>query len=174
MNIIVKLTGALHTEILRDLSRRHPFAAERVGFVAGRLGTGADGSRLLLLTRYYPIADTEYLNDQRVGARIGSEAITKAMHVVYHGRGAHEGIFHIHLHGHRGETGMSGVDSREIPPLIPGFQSVGRDAPHGIIILSFDHGSAWVWLPGSDEAIQAATMAVIGGPIGVFHRVRKS
>jgi hypothetical protein len=174
MKITVKLTGALHTEMLRDLSRRHPFAAERVGFVAGRIGTGADGSRLLLLTRYYPIADAEYLKDKLVGARIGSEAITKAMHTVYHGRATHEGIFHIHLHGHQGEPGMSGVDSREIPPLIPGFQSIGRDAAHGVIILSFDHGSAWVWLPGNDEALQAASMAVIGVPIGVFQQRRNA
>lgn len=174
MKIIVKLTGTLHNEILRDLSRSHPFADERVGFVAGRLGTGASGNRLLLLTHYYPIADSEYLKDQSVGARIGSEAITKAMHTVYYGRTAHEGIFHIHLHGHRGETSMSGVDSREIPPLIPGFQSVGREAAHGIIILSLDHGSAWVWLPGNEASLQAASMAVIGAPIGVFNQRRNA
>jgi hypothetical protein len=49
--------------------------------------------------------------DHIVGAR------TWAMQAVYHGRPAREGIFHIHLHAHRGETGMSETDQREIPGL---------------------------------------------------------
>jgi hypothetical protein len=170
--IKIKLTGALHAEILQDLKRPHPFAAERVGFVTGRTGTLANG-RLILLTGYHVIADHEYLKDHKVGARIGSEAITWAMRATYHGRPKREGVFHIHLHGHRGPTGMSGTDSREIPPMISGFRSVGRDASHGIIILSLNHGSAWVWLPGDDEAIQAASMSVIGNPIGVFEQGEK-
>jgi hypothetical protein len=167
MMIKIKLTGALHTEMLQDLTRRHPFAAERVGFVTGRIGTLAAG-RLILLTKYHVIPDDQYLKDRKVGARIGSEAITWAMRAAYHGRGAHEGVFHIHLHGHNGQTGMSGTDSREIPAMISGFRSVGRDAAHGIIILSLNHGAAWVWLPGDEEPVQAASMAVIGSPIGVF------
>lgn len=43
---------------------------------------------------------------------------------------------------------MSKTDRDEIPPMMPGFQSVGRDAAHGIIVLSLDHGSGWVCLPG--------------------------
>jgi hypothetical protein len=39
---------------------------------------------------------------------------------------------------------MSLTDSRELPKLIPGFQSVGPDAPHGIIIFSRNHGAGWV------------------------------
>ena len=169
--IKVKLTGELHGEILRDLKRPHPFAAERVGLVFARTGTLSDGGRLILFTKYHSIPDGQYVNDPKVGARIGSEAITWAMQAAYHGRPRREGVFHIHLHGHRGETGMSGTDQREIPPMIPGFQSVGRDAAHGIIILSLDHGSAWVWLPGDEEPCQAASMSVIGSPIGVLqHR----
>jgi hypothetical protein len=165
--IKIKLTGALRAEMLKDLKRPHPFAAERVGFVTSRIGTLA-GGRLILLTGYRTIPDHEYLKDHKVGARIGSEAITWAMQAAYHGRGKREGVFHIHLHGHRGQTGMSGTDSREIPPMISGFRAVGREAAHGIIILSLDHGSAWVWLPNNKEPVQAASVAVIGAPIGVF------
>jgi hypothetical protein len=168
MNILIKLTGLLHSQMLDDLRRRHPFAAERVGFASGRLGTLQDGGRLVLLTRYQSIPDDQYIDDPTVGARIGSEAITNAMQSAYFGRQAQEGVFHVHLHGHHGKTGMSHTDQREIPPLIPGFQSVGRQAPHGIIILSLDHGSVWVWLPGNKEAIKAASVATIGAPIGVF------
>jgi hypothetical protein len=173
MKIHIKLTGALHAEIVRDLTRSHPFAAERVGFVSGKTGTATVGGRLILLTRYHSIPDHEYVKDRSVGARIRSDAITWAMQAAYHGRPAREGVFHIHLHRQRGETGMSGTDRREIPKMIPGFQSVGRDAAHGIIILSLDHGSGWVWLPGDPEPIQAASMAVIGAPLGVFISGRK-
>jgi len=172
MKVHIKLTGALHTEIMRDLMRPHPFAAERVGFVFGRLGSLSDGGRLVLLTRYHSIPDEQYVEDETVGARIGSEAMTWAMQAVYHGRPTREGIFHIHLHGHKGETGMSATDTREIPRLMPGFQSVGREAGHGIIILSLDHGSCWLWTPGSAEPVQASCMSVIGAPIGVFDRRR--
>jgi hypothetical protein len=172
MKTHIKMTGELHATILRDLTRQHPFAAERVGFVFGRLGSLADGGRLVLLTRYHSIPDGQYVEDDTVGARIGSEALTWAMQAVYHGRPAREGIFHIHLHGHQGEAGMSATDRREIPKLIPGFQSVGRDAGHGIIILSLDHGSGWVWVQGSDEPAYAECISVIGAPIGVFERRR--
>ncbi len=168
MNTLIKLTGTLHKEMLDDLRRRHPFAAERVGFATGRLGTLRDSGRLVLLTRYHSIPDDQYIDDPTVGARIGSDAITNAMQHAYFGRQTREGVFHVHLHGHHGKTGMSYTDQHEIPPMIPGFQSVGRQAPHGIIILSFDHGSVWVWLPGNKEAIHAASVAVIGAPIGVF------
>ncbi len=167
MTIRMKVPGALYADILRDLERPHPFAAERVGFATGRIGTLTDG-RLILLTGYHCIPDHEYVDDPGVGARIGSASITWAMQAAYYGRPRHEGVFHIHVHGHRGRTGMSGVDAREIPLMIPGFMSVGREAAHGIIILSLNHGSAWVWLPGEQESVRAASMAVIGSPVSVF------
>src|SRR5207247_886817 len=114
--------------------------------------------------------DEQYLEDRTVCARIGREAITWAMQAVYHGRPAHEGIFHVHLHDHRGATGMSPVDRDEIPKLIPGFQSVGPEAVHGMIILSRDHGAGFVWLLGHLEAVTAGTISVIGKPVQVFEQ----
>ena len=168
MKVEIRLTGSLHEEILRDLARLHPFAGERVGFVFGRVGSLANGAKLVLLNRYHSIPDDQYIDDETVGARIGSDALTWATQAVYYGRPAGEGIFHIHVHPHLGETGMSPVDRREIPKLVPGFQSVGREAMHGIIILSRDHGSGWVWLPGREEPVAADTISVIGKPLGVF------
>jgi hypothetical protein len=170
VTIAVKLTGILYEEICRDLRRRHSFAAERAGFVFGRTGIGADGRRLVLLTRYESIPDDHYVDDPTVGACIGPDAMTSAMQAVYRGRPRHEGIFHIHLHEHRGETDMSRTDRDGIPPMIPGFRRSGREAPHGIIILSADHGSAWVSLPGSAGLVQAVEIAVIGSPLGVFRK----
>lgn len=168
MRIDIKLASSLYNEIVHDLDRAHPFAGERVGFVMGRMTSLADEHKLVLLTRYNSIPDRHYVKDNAVGARIGPDAMTSAMQAVYHGRKTHEGIFHVHIHEHRGPPGMSGVDRRETPKLIPGFKSMGRTAPHGIIILSRDHGSGWVWLPDSDDAVLAQTINVIGAPIHVF------
>jgi hypothetical protein len=171
MKIILKIPGFLHEGIMRDLARPHPFAAERVGFVLARLGQLPQG-RLVLLTKYLSIPDHHYVHDRLVGARIGPEAMTSAMQAVYHGRQNREGIFHIHQHPHEGETGMSQTDFRELPKLIPGFQSVGGEAPHGIIILSRNHGSGWIWLPSKDTPIAADSLCVIGCPLGVFEKGR--
>ena len=168
MKTDIKLTGPLYDQIVQDLCRPHPFAAERVGFVFARIGSLCDHGKLILLNRYHSIPDEQYVDDPTVGARIGSDAMTWAMQAVYYGRAAREGLFHIHLHGHDGETGMSRTDREEIPKLIPGFQSVGNEAAHGIIILSSDHGSGWVWLQGSKDPIRAACVTVVGVPIGVF------
>jgi len=31
--------------------------------------------------------------------------------------------------------------------------TVGREAAHGVIILSLEHGAGWVWLPGRKEPL---------------------
>jgi hypothetical protein len=174
MTVGIKMTGRLYDEILRDLERPHPFAHERVGFVFGRVGTGGAGGKLVLLTRYHAVPDAQYIDDLSVGARIGLDAMTWAMQAIYHGRSTREGIFHIHLHGYPGETGMSKTDRDEIPPMMPGFQSVGRDAAHGFIILSLDHGSGWICLPGDAILVASGSIAVIGAPVQVFERCRPS
>jgi len=170
MRIHLKMRGSTYREIIRDLVRPHPFATERVGFVFGRTGSLANQGKVILINRYHSIPDSHYVEDPTVGARIGSEALTWAMQAVYHGRPSREGIFHIHMHGHKGEPGMSATDAFEIPKVLPGFQSTGRHASHGIIILSRDHGSAWVWLPASQGPARADAVIVVGAPVGMFER----
>ncbi len=170
MNIHLKLTDALYRDVTRDLGRPHPFALERIGFVLGRIGTHTDESTIIYLTKYHVIPDEHYIFDRAVGARIGPEAIVWATQAAFHGRPLKEGIFHIHLHSHNGVTAMSATDAREIPKLLPGFRSVGREACHGIIILSLDHGSAWISLPDKTELIAAKSINVIGAPIRIFEQ----
>lgn len=170
MNTYIRLTGKLYDDIFRDLRRPHPFAAERVGFVLGQITSITDDGKLILLTRYHSIRDEHYVDDPSVGARIGSEAIAWAMEAAYRGRTTRAGVYHIHLHDYDGPTGMSRTDRTEIPKLIPGFQSVSCTASHGIIILSRNHGSGWVWLPGDEEARRADSIQVIGVPVDVFDR----
>jgi hypothetical protein len=134
------------------------------------MGLLADESTLIILTRYQSIPDDQYVEDPSVGARIGNKALTWAMQALYFGRTTSEGIFHIHMHQHKDETRMSWIDSRDTPKLIPGFQSVSNEAAHGIIILSLNHGSGWVWLPARKEPFTADTMSVIGAPVSIFER----
>lgn len=159
--ISFKLTAVLYRTILEDLSRPHPIAAERAGFVFGRATDLGSDRRLILLTTYRSIPDRHYVEDDSVGARIGAHAITEAMQAVYAGRGAGQGIFHVHLHCHNGPPRMSSVDHSELPPMLPGFHSVGRGAPHGIMILSLTHAAAWVYQPEGD-LIGASRISVIG------------
>jgi hypothetical protein len=160
--------------MLEDLARPHPFAAERVGFAAGRIGTLPGDDRMVLLTRYTPVPDEQYLDAPDVGACIGSDAIVTATQAVYTGRARREGVFHVHMHPNLGAPRMSSTDSREIPKLMPGFQSVGPDAPHGIVIWSRDHGSAWVWLAGAKAPVAADSIAIVGAPIAVFEQRRSA
>ncbi|HST51086.1 MAG TPA: hypothetical protein VLJ61_03670 [Pyrinomonadaceae bacterium] len=170
MRIEIKLSGALYSEMMQDLMRPHPFAAERVGFAFARVTALRDHGSLVLLNRYHSIPDSQYVDDATVGARIGADALTWAMQEVYRGRPAHEGIFHIHLHCHDGQTDMSRTDKHEIPQLIPGFRSVGRNGAHGIIILSLNHAVGWVWLLSAGAPVLATKVMVIGTPIHVFER----
>ena len=169
MTVVIKLTGRLYSDIKSDLVRPHPFALERVGFAHGRL-TDGESCKLLLLTTYHAVPDDHYVDDARVGARIGSDCITWAMQAAHRGRTTGEGVFHVHAHAHRGEPTMSATDTHELPALVPGLQAVSRDCPHGIIILSDDHAAAWAWLPRAPEAAHVEAVNVIGVPLRTFLR----
>lgn len=65
MNIRFKITSALLATVRIDLRRPHPFAHERVGFLAAGLAAAHD--ELLILARdYRPVRDDEYLRDPSV------------------------------------------------------------------------------------------------------------
>jgi hypothetical protein len=168
MTLEIRLPRSLYNQAVDDLRRPHPFAWERVGFLFGRSGNAGDGFDLVLLTRYRSIPDDHYLEDESVGARIGQAALTQAMRDLYHGRNQKEGLFHVHLHDDKGETGMSRTDARELPAMIPGFQAVAKGSTHGILILSADHGTAWGWLPGTKEGVVAARVVIAGAPLSIF------
>jgi hypothetical protein len=170
MRVAIKFPGPLYEAVRRDLERPHAFAEERVGFVGGRIGTLSGEACVVLITRYDAIPDNDYVEDSDVGAKIGQDAIVRATQAAYYGRAAREGLFHIHLHPHRGQTWMSRVDACDTPQIIQGIQAVSPNAPHGIIILSMDHGSGWVWLPSSKHPIVAESLSVIGAPVGVFEQ----
>jgi hypothetical protein len=150
VKIIFRTTQAFVMAAHHDLARPHRFAAERVAFVTVRAAL-ARRSLLLLAEGYHPVADEDYVDDPRVGAMMGQEAIRKALDLAL----LHEvGVMHMHEHGHRGRPGFSGIDLSEQLRFVPDFFSVRPEMPHGAIVLSHDRGAGRVWLgPDRIEAI---------------------
>ena len=161
MNIRFKITSALLTTIRIDLRRPHPFAHERVGFIAAGLASAHD--ELLILAREYrPVRDDEYLRDPSVGAMMGDQAIRRARQWAMDGLVA---IFHVHSHGGRGVPGFSGVDIRENAKFIPNFVSVARQCVHGAIVLSDSAAFGQVWLGRAAPHPFISRFSEVGMPI---------
>ena len=165
MNIKARLTRKLLEGVRADLSRPHAFAAERVGFLFGRLGTAGPDSLLVIMTGYEPLGDDRYIDDPRSGARIDSQAIRGAMQGVLD-RG--EGVFHVHMHEWPGRPRLGRMDAEEIPRIVTGFRRAGPAYAHGIFLLHAEECAAWVWLPGEDGAVVAEAVSVVGYPLQVF------
>jgi len=156
------MTRSLHDQVRADLTRAHRFAAERVGFLYGRLSCAGEDERLILLTAYSALDDDRYIEDPHAGARIDSQAIRGAMQGVLD---RCEGVFHVHLHDFPGKAHFSWMDRDELPRLIPSFQVVGPRFAHGLFLLSEDECAAEVWLPGSEKAVEAARISIVGYPL---------
>lgn len=167
MNIHMKLSRQLFDTMQRDLSRPHTVAAERVGFLYARLGTGEAGTSLILATDYVPVPDDQYLADEAVGARISGGAIRSTMQRVLSNG---EGALHVHRHDHRGRPWFSRVDLGELSRLVPSFQNVGPQAVHGALLLSLTETIALVWLPGHHEPTGVTRVSLIGQPLKFIGR----
>jgi hypothetical protein len=75
------------------------------------------------------------------------------------------GIFHVHLHAHRGVPGFSGVDRQNILRLAPGFRGVSGKNAFGAIVLSETDAAALVWLPAEERPRPASCITVTGWPL---------
>ena len=163
MKLEMKLTAVLRDQILADLRRPHKFAAERIGFCSVRQ-TPTDDGVLLLVVGYSPVADEHYIRDPKVGARIGEPALTAAMHQAYYGRETGTGFFHVHLHNHKGPTGMSQNDRSSIPLVVDGLRQINGKAPHGLIIFSADHAYACATTANSEKILEEVDVIGVIGP----------
>ncbi len=165
MRVKIRLSRRLNDEVRTDLSRPHPFAAERIGLLFGRLSDAGPNRSIILMTSYVPIADDRYIDDPSAGARIDSQAIRGAMQGVLDRQ---EGVFHVHRHEWPGIPRLSTMDSDEIPLVVNGFRNVGPGFAHGMVLLSTDQYAAWVWLPGAKHSVQAEAVSVVGYPLEIF------
>jgi hypothetical protein len=162
MIVRLRIPRSIYDDIRRDLRRPHEFAAERVGFAEVRLGIGEGEERLVIVAGYAPVADENYINDPMSGARIDGTAIRKAMTTILQ---KHIGLFHVHLHDFPGLPRLGQMDKREIPRLVKTFRSTGPSHAHGILLLSEDAFSAWVWLPGEVSPVTPTKATVVGMPL---------
>jgi len=158
MKIRFKITSALLATIRIDLRRPHPFAHERVGFIAAGLATAYD-TLLILAREYQPVRDDEYLDDPNVGAMMSAHAIRRARQWTMDERSA---IFHVHTHGGRGLPGFSSVDFRENAKFIPNFVSVTPQCVHGAIVLSDTAAIGQVWLDRTSPAPFISAFSEVG------------
>lgn len=162
MKVRVRLAGAVYDQIRADLMRPHPFAEERVGFVAASLGDVGGSDPLVLLHSYVAVPDGRYIDDPKTGARIDATAIRNVMQRVLDER---QGMFHVHMHYHKGPTRFSRLDRAELPRLVASFRGVGPGFAHGLLLLSEDHGLASVCIPGHEQPFNAERVTVVGRPL---------
>jgi hypothetical protein len=161
MNIHFKITSALLTAVRIDLRRPHPFAHERVGFIAS--GMSSTGNDLLILARVYrPVLDEDYLNDPSVGAMMGPDAIRKSLEWAMQTRAA---LFHVHTHGGRGMPQFSGIDLRENAKFVPDFLKVAPQYGHGAIVLSDTAARGQVWLSREQKYTFIDRFTEVGSPL---------
>ena len=156
MPITIHLPRGLHHGVLADLRRPHEHAAERIGFLYGRFVSG--DQPLVMMTRYVPVPDEQYVVDDTIGARINGDAIRAAMQGVLD---TGEGVFHTHLHEWPGTPWFSRTDDEELPRLIPAFRAVGPTQAAGLFLLSPDSAIADVWLPGAQGPERVIRISVV-------------
>lgn len=158
----VRLSRTLVEAMKADLRRPHAFAAERVGFLSVATGRSDGGELLVLGLEYQPVNEDDYIEDATVGVKIGVGAIRAAVDRV---RISRRGLFHVHLHEHRGVPGFSSTDRREQPRLVESFRHVEGRVPHGMLVLSEDSATAWVWLPGERSPVRPISITIVGYPM---------
>lgn len=162
MSVRFKITKPLLENIRRDLARPHAHAAERVGFIACRVGALVTGEMIILAHRYHPVEDEDYLQDVRVGAMMGSTAIRKAMQCSLSECAA---MFHVHIHQHCGRPWYSETDLTEYAKFVPDFWNVRPEMPHGAILLSQDSMIGLCWDTGSRRKSEIAKFQIMGAPL---------
>ena len=163
MKVDLRIPGALYTEALADLRRPHAFAAERVGFFTVAMGRLSASHLMLLAKRYSPVLDEHYIDDPYAGARINADAIRASLQRILDDG---DGQLHVHIHEHRGMPMPSGMDAREMPPLLRSMAVTNAACAHGALIFSQNGAWAEVLASGPDgQLIEVDTITVVGFPL---------
>lgn len=162
--IFFRIPKAIHLEMLNDLRRKHSHAWERMGFLHTRLKWLDEKTVLIIANSYQVLEDEDYIRDSTVGAKIGSEAIRKAMQLMMDNQ---TGGFHVHLHDHKGRPVPSLVDERGIPGIIESLSHATKEQATGMLILSGDGFYDEIRIPGVKKKLKADSISVVGFPIHV-------
>lgn len=162
MLIHLKIPRAIHDAMFSDLTRPHPFAYERVGFLLVKKGTISPDSFLLLAAEYQAIPDSFYIKDLNVGAKINSTAIRSAMELAMICR---YGIIHTHLHHDEYSSLFSRTDESEFKKLIPSFHNIGGSSVHGAIVFSGNRYTGAILPKKHDKPVELSRITIVGYPI---------
>jgi hypothetical protein len=167
MRVVFRITADLLHAVVADLRRPHPFAVERVAFLSCRVGALQPAGWVVLAHGLHPVADGDYLPDRSVGAMMGPSAIRKALQVAL----THEvGMFHVHIHPHRGVPSFSRVDVRETAKFVPDFWHVRPHLVHGALVLSLDSATGRCWHPQSATPVPFTEFVVVGAPMKIWRQ----
>ncbi len=168
MNIRLRLPQTLLSEIHTDLSRPHPRAAERVGFLTCG-STNVDGRDLLLLAQaWHVIDDSNYLDDPSVGACIGPVAFRRILQNVYRQPAS---IIHVHRHEHAGRPQFSRTDVRSMHEFVPSFFNACPTRPHGALVLSHDRANGMIWVRADSAGQPIEIYELVGMPLQRWGRI---
>lgn len=170
MTTLFRAPATLLRRVRDDLSRDHPFAAERVGFIACRAGGLDNGGLVVLASSYQPVADGDYVNDRRFGATMGPAAIRKALTLAYNAGTEDISIFHVHMHEHRGRPGFSRIDLAENAKFVPDFFNAAPRMPHGAIVLSRDQAFGLCWRTREARPDPIDRFVSVGVPVEIWTR----
>lgn len=163
-DVKIKIPASLLAEIKNDLRREHAHAYERAGFLFGKRVIAKPDTHIVYLNQYMSVDDRNYVVDPSVGARINSQAITKAMQHAYTEK---KGMFHVHLHDFDFSDlpGFSGTDEDELPPIAKSGLNFVPDEFHGIIVLGNSAINAVVFKKGIELPIKPSQISVLGYPM---------
>lgn len=141
MNVLFRAGEAFMIDVRNDLMRAHAFAHERIGFISTRAAAGRDHI-VLLADGYHPVADDDYVDDPKVGARIGQNALRKALDLALL---SPVGVLHVHMHMEGKRLWFSHIDLTEQLKYVPDFFKVRRTMPHGALVLSPRSAAGRIW-----------------------------
>jgi len=166
VHVKLKIPRELFEKALVDLKRPHRFACERVGFFSTRCSRGPSIT-IVHCIDYHSLSDDHYIEDNFVGVRIGSSAITEAMSRCASNK---VGQLHVHYHGGHGVPRPSHDDCRELPLLARSLRHVDAEQAQGWAILSADNTILFINEPGQSEDSPNMPLSLIGYPLTIQER----
>lgn len=152
----------LLNEAAKDLSRPHPFAFERVGYLLGEIK-----DEILILNEWMSFEDFYYEENEEVGARIGFEGMTLLIKKVFNSK---KHFFHTHLHEFQAIPSFSGVDMRSLLEVTPSLFDFSGTGPHGAFLIGRESSKLIFW---NERNCQKKNELIINyglGPRSVYER----
>jgi hypothetical protein len=168
MNTFLKIPTPLLQVVKHDLSRSHPFAFERVGFLMCKQAKTSNSIGIFAY-KYVAIPDDEYIEDSTIGAMIGADALRRALILAFNSGARNISVFHVHEHFGTELPWFSDVDLRESAKFIPDFFNAAPNVPHGTLVLNKEHISGQIW---TEKESTPCVISVITN-VGVSHIISR-